>query len=104
MACPTGACQHRPRDPRASALTKTDATDPVIWAAVGRGKKNSNRAQPTDGQPASPNPPADQDSDVMSVESIEESDGDSDYVELAIMLPKTLAAELIEALLREALL
>ena len=39
-------------------------------------------------QTASPSPPDDQDSDVTSVASIGESDGDSDYVELAKNSPK----------------
>ena len=42
---------------------------------------------PTDGQTASPSPPADLDSDVTSVASIGESEGESDYVESAENLP-----------------
>ena len=64
-------------------LTKAAAPDPATPAAVGSGKRNSNRARPTDGQTASPSPPANLDSDVTSVASIGGSDGDSDYVELA---------------------
>ena len=67
----------------APALTETATPDPATPAAIGSGKINSNCAQPTDGQTASLNPPADPDSDVMSVASIGGSDGDSDYVESA---------------------
>ena len=64
-------------------LTKIAAPDPAAPAAIGTSKINSNCAQPMEGQNASPSLPADQDSDVMLVASIGESDGDSDYVELA---------------------
>ena len=47
------------------------------------GKINLNPAQPTDSQTVSPSPPTYQDSDVTLLVSIEESDGDLDYVELA---------------------
>ena len=47
------------------ALTKTAATDPTTPAAIGSGKINSNRAQPTDGKTASPGTPANPDSEFM---------------------------------------
>ena len=47
-----------------------------------------------DTQTASPSPPADLDSDVTSVASIGEWDGDSDYVELAENSPTILANKL----------
>ena len=75
----------------APALIETAATNPATPAAVGSGKINSNCAQPTDGQTASPSPPVDLDSDVTSVASIEDSDGDSDYVESAENPPISLA-------------
>ena len=65
------------------ALTETDNPDPATPAAVGSGKRNSNRAQPTDGQTASPSPPYDQDSDIILVVSIGEIGDDSDCVESA---------------------
>ena len=71
----------------APALTKTAAANPVTPAAVGSGKKNSNLAQPTDGQTMPPSPPANTDSDVMLVASIGRSECDSDYVKLAKKLP-----------------
>ena len=52
---------------------------------------NSNRARPTNGQTASPSPPADPDSDFIAVTSILGSDGDSDYVESAEDSPMILA-------------
>ena len=61
-------------------LTKTAAPKPAAPAAVGSGKRNSNRAQPTDNKTASPSQIADQDSDITLVVSIGESDGNSDYV------------------------
>ena len=67
----------------APALTETAAPDPATPAAVESGKRNPNRVRPTDGQTESPSPPVDQDSDVTSVASIGESNGDSDYVESA---------------------
>ena len=73
------------------ALTKTADPDPDAPVAVGSGKINSNCAQPTDGQTASPSPPVDQDSDVTSVASIGESDDDSDYAELAKNSPTSSA-------------
>ena len=63
------------------SLTKNSSPNPDAPAAIGSGKRNSNRTQPTDGQTTPPSLPADQDSDVTLVESIGESDGDSDYVE-----------------------
>ena len=65
---------------RVPALTKTAAPNPATPASVGSGKINSNCAQPTDGQTASPSP-ANQDIDVTLVASIGESNGESDYVE-----------------------
>ena len=62
-------------------ITKTATPNTAAPAAVVSGNKNSNHARPTDGQTASPSPPVDQDSGVTLVESIGESDGDSDYVE-----------------------
>ena len=67
----------------APALTKTPAPNPAATAAHGIGKGNSNRAQPTDGQTSSPSTTVDQDSDILSVASIAESDGDLDYVKSA---------------------
>ena len=67
----------------APALTETAAPNPAALADVGIGKRNSNRARPTDGQTTSPSPPVDQDSDVTLVASIGESNDDLDYVELA---------------------
>ena len=64
-------------------LTETASPDPATSAAVRSVKINSNHARPTYGQIASPSPSVNQDSDVMSVASIGESDGDSDYVESA---------------------
>ena len=63
------------------ALTKTAASDPATPAAGGSGKRNSNQAQPTDGQTVSPSPPVDPGSDFMSVAIIGGSDSDSDYVD-----------------------
>ena len=68
---------------RPPALTRTATTDPATPAAVRSGKINPNRARPTDGQTASSSPPADPDSDVVSVASIGGSYGDSDYVKSA---------------------
>ena len=65
------------------ALTETTTPNPAALEAVGSGKRNSNRARPTDGQTVSPSIPADQDIDFTSVESIGERDGDSDYVKSA---------------------
>ena len=67
----------------APSLTETGTLDPATPAAVGSGKINSNRAQPTDGQITSPSPPANQYSDVTLVASIRNIDGDSDYVDSA---------------------
>ena len=67
----------------APSITETATPDPDTPAAVGSGKRNSNRAQPTDVQTVSPSPPSDQDSDVMLAAIIGESDSDSDYVESA---------------------
>ena len=75
------ACNHT--DHAAPSLTKTAAPDPAAPAAVESGKSNSNCTCPTDGRTASPSPPADQDSDFMSVVSIGDSDSYSDYVDSA---------------------
>ena len=48
------------------SLTETSTPDPAKPVAVGSVKRNSNCAQPTDGQTASPSPPANPDSDVIS--------------------------------------
>ena len=72
------------------ALTETAAPYPATTAAVRSGKINSNNAQPTDGQTASPSPPAYPDSDVTLVASIGGSDGDWDYVESAKKSPMSL--------------
>ena len=64
-------------------ITETAVPNQAAQAAVGSGKRNINRARPTDGQTVSPSPPANQDSDVQFVESIGGSDGDSDYVNSA---------------------
>ena len=67
----------------APEITDTMTPDPVAPTAVGSGKRNSNCAQPTDIQTASPSLPVNLDSDVTVVASIGESDGNLDYVELA---------------------
>ena len=72
-------------------LTETAAPDSAVPTAVGNGKRNSDCARPTDGQTASTSPHANQDSDVMLVVSIGESDGESDYVELDKNSPTSLA-------------
>ena len=71
----------------AAALTETAAPDPATPEAVRRGKINSNREQPKEGQTASPSPPANQDSDATLVASIGESDNKSDYVYLGKKSP-----------------
>ena len=65
------------------ALTETANPNLATLASVGSGKINPNRAQPTDGQSASPSPPTDPDSDVTSAASFGGSDSNSDYVESA---------------------
>ena len=50
----------------APALTKAAAPDSAAPASIGIRKRNSTRARQTDGETASPSPPANQDSDVMS--------------------------------------
>ena len=67
----------------ARVLTETATPDTAAPAAIGSDKINSNSAQPTDGQTASPSLPAEQDSDDTFVEIIGESDSDSDYVKSA---------------------
>ena len=57
------------------APTKTAAPDPATLEAVGSGKINSNPAKSIDGQTASPSPPENPNSDVMSVASFGRSDG-----------------------------
>ena len=74
----------------APALTET-ASESAAPVAFGSGKINSNCARRTNGQTASPSPPTDQDSDVTSVASIVESDGESDYVESAENSPMSLS-------------
>ena len=64
----------------APALTETATPNPATLEAIMSGKKHSNCTRPADGQTASPSPPDDQDSDITSVASIGESDGNSDYV------------------------
>ena len=51
----------------APSLTETAAPDLAALADIRSGKRNSNRAQPTDGQTASPSTLANQDSDDTSV-------------------------------------
>ena len=75
----------------APELTETATPDPATPAAVGFGKINSNRARPTDGQTASPSPPADPDSDVTLAASLVGSDGDSDYVDSEEKSPMSLS-------------
>ena len=75
----------------APELTETAAPNPAAPADFGIGKRNSNRARLTDGQTASPSLPANQDSDVTLVESIGESDNNSDSVESAEKSPTSLA-------------
>ena len=65
---------------KSPTLTETATPNSAAPAAARSCKINSKRAQATDGQKASPSPPANQDSDVTSVASIGESDGNSDYV------------------------
>ena len=65
------------------ALTETASPNPAVSAALGSSKRNSNCAQQTDFQTASPSPPVNQDSDVTLVASIEYIDGDSDSVKSA---------------------
>ena len=69
------------------ALTKTAAPNPATPAAVWGSKRNPNCTQPTDGQTAFPNPPANPYSDVLSAASFGGGDGDSDYVESVKNLP-----------------
>ena len=68
-------------------LTETADPNPAAPADVSNSTINSNHAQPTDFQTASPSLPADIDSDVTLVASIGESDGDSDSVESAEKSP-----------------
>ena len=53
------------------------------YLIITSGKINSNFSQPTDGQTASPSPPANPDSDIISVASIGGIEGTSYYVESA---------------------
>ena len=71
----------------AIVLTKTAALYPATPAAIGSGKRNSNQAQQTDNQTASPSPTTDPENDVTLIVGIGGSDGNSDYVELAENLP-----------------
>ena len=66
----------------APALTETSTPDPSALATTESGKINSNRERPTNGQTASPSPPANQDSGVAPVASIRESDSDWNYAKL----------------------
>ena len=63
-----------------NVLTETATPNPATPAAIGNGKINSNCAQPTDLQIASPSLPADPESDIIPVASIGGNDGHSDYV------------------------
>ena len=68
----------------APALTKTAAPNPYVPAAVVIGKIYSNCARPRGSQTASSSTTSNKDIDVMSVASIEASDGNSDYVNVKL--------------------
>ena len=82
---------HADNSHAAQALTDAAAPDPATLAAVGSGKINSNIAQPTGGQIASPTPTVEPSSDISLAASFGVSYDNSDYVESAENSPTRLA-------------
>ena len=84
--------QDGPHHCPAPAPIETAAPDTTTSAAVGSGKKNSNREQPTKGPASTTILAANTNSDVTSTDNSGDSTSDLDYVELCKSSPTSSAS------------